>query len=82
MTVKVSEEGLVIPKEFLAGMDEVEIRREQNFVVVGPAKIGSLLLSEAELLAEYQAMAADEEHEREALEWCEGLIGDGFLAEK
>ena len=24
----------------------------------------------------YRAMAADEEHEAEALEWCEALIGD------
>ena len=28
------------------------------------------------LLEGYRAMAADEEAEAEALEWCEGLIGD------
>jgi hypothetical protein len=29
-----------------------------------------------DLEAAYRAMAADEEHEREAAEWVEGLIGD------
>jgi hypothetical protein len=28
----------------------------------------------------YRAMAADEAREREALEWSEALIGDGFRA--
>jgi hypothetical protein len=32
--------------------------------------------TEAELEAGYRAMAADEEREREAQEWLEGLIGD------
>jgi len=32
--------------------------------------------TEAELEAGYRAMAADEEYEREAREWIEGLIGD------
>ena len=31
----------------------------------------------AELEAGYKAMAADEEYEREAMEWCNGLMG-GF----
>lgn len=31
---------------------------------------------EAALEASYRAMAADEEHEAEAEEWCEALIGD------
>lgn len=29
-----------------------------------------------EMLKGYEEMAADEEREREAEEWCEGLIGD------
>lgn len=33
-------------------------------------------VSDAELDKGYEAMAADEEREREALEWSEGLIGD------
>jgi len=31
---------------------------------------------QAELLAAYQEMAGDQQHEDEAQEWCEGLIGD------
>ena len=34
--------------------------------------------SEADLEAGYAAMAADEEGEREALEWINGLIGDSL----
>ncbi|MDR0456128.1 MAG: hypothetical protein LBH20_05545 [Treponema sp.] len=30
--------------------------------------------TQAELEAGYQAMAADEEYEREAMEWCNGLM--------
>lgn len=33
-------------------------------------------VSEPELAAAYREMAADEEREREALEWAEGLIED------
>jgi hypothetical protein len=32
--------------------------------------------TEAELEAGYRAMAADEEYEREAREWCSALTGD------
>jgi len=38
------------------------------------------LATEEELLRGYQEMAADEEREKEALEWSEALIGDGFEA--
>lgn len=34
--------------------------------------------TDAELEAGYRAMAEDEEHEREALEWSEALAGDGI----
>jgi predicted CopG family antitoxin len=30
----------------------------------------------SEMAAGYRAMAADEVREREAVDWCEGLIGD------
>lgn len=50
---------------------------------VGPGKISRFLndlarplVTEDELLEGYRRMAADEEHEAEALEWCEALIGD------
>ncbi len=36
------------------------------------------LASDEEIRLGYEAMAADEEREAEALEWSEALIGDGF----
>lgn len=36
------------------------------------------MLTEAELVAAYEAMAADEEQEREVLEWIEADLGDCF----
>jgi predicted CopG family antitoxin len=51
--------------------------------VVGRRKISRFLEELArphvvtdDLAAGYRAMAADEEREREALDWSEGLIGD------
>lgn len=36
MRVKVTEEGVVIPKRLLNGAKEVEIRRERNFIMIVP----------------------------------------------
>lgn len=51
--------------------------------VVGRRKISRFLndlarpyVTQHDLEEGYRAMAADEEHEREAAEWVEGLIGD------
>jgi hypothetical protein len=37
MKVKVTEAGVVIPKEFLVGVAEVEIRKEHDIIMVVPA---------------------------------------------
>ena len=37
---------------------------------------------EGGLLAGYREMANDQEHEAEALEWCEGLAGDAINEER
>jgi hypothetical protein len=34
MKVKVTEQGVVIPKDFLKGVEEVEIRKENNIIFV------------------------------------------------
>lgn len=34
MKVKVTEQGVVIPKDFLEGVEEVEIRKENNIIFV------------------------------------------------
>jgi virulence-associated protein VagC len=36
MIAKVGEQGLLIPKELLAGVDQVEIRQEDNTIRVVP----------------------------------------------
>ena len=63
-------------------------RNPLNWILL-PEELGSAVLEtairlrsaqEEEILRGYQAMAADEEREREALEWSEALIGDGLEA--
>jgi hypothetical protein len=39
------------------------------------ARVSHKGYTQAELEAGYKAMAADTEYEREAMEWCNGLIG-------
>ena len=36
MRVKVTSQGVLIPKQWLEGVDEVEIRREQTLIVIEP----------------------------------------------
>ena len=41
MKAKVTEKGIVIPKELLEGIEEVEIRKEDHRIVVVPTIEGS-----------------------------------------
>ena len=36
MKAKVTEKGVIIPKEFLEGIEEVEIRKADNLLVIVP----------------------------------------------
>lgn len=36
MKTKVTEQGITIPKQFLEGVREVEIRKEKNYILVIP----------------------------------------------
>lgn len=36
MKIKVTDQGVVIPKEYLAGIEEVEVRRDNGFILVIP----------------------------------------------
>ena len=36
MKTKVTEKGVIIPKEFLEGVEEVEIRKADNLLVIVP----------------------------------------------
>jgi hypothetical protein len=44
MKMKVTEKGLVIPKHWLEGIDEVEIRREQNMILILPVSANDPIL--------------------------------------
>jgi hypothetical protein len=44
MRTKVTEHGVLIPKMLLEGIDEVEIRKEQNVIVVVPVMVGDPIL--------------------------------------
>ena len=41
MRTKVTESGVLIPKEWLEGIDEVEIQQAQNMIIVVPVPRGS-----------------------------------------
>lgn len=45
MRTKVTEQGVVLPKQWFEGVDEVEIRRESDCVIVAPAKGRDSLLN-------------------------------------
>lgn len=37
MTTKVTAQGLLLPRELLGDVDEVEIRKENNLIIIIPA---------------------------------------------
>jgi virulence-associated protein VagC len=43
MKTRVTDRGVLIPKELLIGIDEVEIRKEQNRIVVVPIFVDPIL---------------------------------------
>jgi hypothetical protein len=40
MRTKVTENGVLIPKEWLEGIDEVDIQKTQNMIIVVPVQAG------------------------------------------
>ncbi|HEX8237219.1 MAG TPA: hypothetical protein VF600_14770 [Abditibacteriaceae bacterium] len=45
MTTKVTEQGLLIPKSFLENVEEVEIHKERNVIVITPIRPQDPILS-------------------------------------
>jgi hypothetical protein len=45
MRTKVTENGVLIPKVWLEGIDEVEIRKEQNMIIVVPVQAEDPILN-------------------------------------
>jgi virulence-associated protein VagC len=64
MKVKVTENGLVIPKEFLDGVDEVEIRKTDNLVVIVPTTRGDPILDLGQNPVECGVPDASERHDQ------------------
>jgi hypothetical protein len=44
MRTKVTENGVLIPKVWLEGIDEVEIHKEQNMIIVVPVQMEDPIL--------------------------------------
>ena len=44
MRTKVTENGVLIPKEWLEGIDEVDIQKAQNMILVVPVQAGDPIL--------------------------------------
>lgn len=56
--------------------------RRKRKAGVGGCPLGGEDPPWSDLAAGYAAMAADEEREREAHEWAEGLVGDAWAEEE
>jgi len=44
MRIKVTENGVLIPKEWLEGIDEVDIQQTQNMIIVMPVQADDPIL--------------------------------------
>lgn len=64
MRSKVTEDGLLIPKRLLEGVDEVEIRREGNLLLLVPVSDADPMLELGEHPVEDSVTDASEHHDR------------------
>ena len=64
MKAKVTKRGLIIPKEMLAGADEVEIRKEKHRIVVSPVTKADPILNLGKRPVECGVPDASEHHDR------------------
>jgi virulence-associated protein VagC len=63
MKAKITENGLVIPKEFLDGVDEVEINKTDKLVVIEPTSRGDPILELGQNPVEWGVADASEHHD-------------------
>jgi len=61
---KVTKRGLLIPKEMLAGIEEVDIRKEDNRIVISPLIEGDPILDLGQHPVECGVSDASEHHDR------------------
>jgi virulence-associated protein VagC len=64
MKAKVTKRGLLIPKELLAGAEEVEIRKENHRIVISPVTKGDPILNLGKRPVECGLPDASENHDR------------------
>lgn len=64
MKAKVTKRGLIIPKEMLVGMGEVEIRRENERIVISPVAEGDPIRNLGRNPVECGVPEASEHHDR------------------
>lgn len=64
MKAKVTEQGVVIPKEFLEGIEEVEIRKENGSIVVVPTSTSDPILELGKHPVVCGAPDASEHHDK------------------
>jgi virulence-associated protein VagC len=64
MKAKVTEKGVVIPKEFLEGIEEVEIRKTDSMVVIVPTTKTDPILALGQHPVECDAPDASERHDQ------------------
>ena len=64
MKAKVTEKGLVIPKEFLEGIEEVEIRKTDNLLVIVPTTSSDPILGLGQHPVECGVPDASERHDQ------------------
>ena len=64
MKAKVTEQGVVIPKELLEGIEEVEIRKEDNLIMIVPTTKSDPILKLGQHPVACDAPDASERHNR------------------
>ncbi|MEE9170345.1 MAG: hypothetical protein V3U73_11295 [bacterium] len=64
MKVKVTKKGVVIPRKFLEGVEEVEIRKENDLVLVVPKSGGDPILEFGKKPVACGVPDASEQHDK------------------
>ncbi len=64
MKAKVTKRGLIIPREMLAGAEEVEIRREDHRIVISPVTKSDPIFNLGKYPVECGVSDASEHHDK------------------
>lgn len=64
MTTKVTEQGLLLPKDLFGAVDEVELRKEQDFILIFPVEVGDPIFDLGKQPVEIDVEDASVEHDK------------------